>query len=162
MTGSALRRLGPRLALWLGLATALPAGAQEFHLYLQCQGTFSTAGKSSPAQLLLALRDNNNTALIQKSNVLPVGERLRYVDTPAAYTLVWKLPAREQRPRLEWQAGLLVAHPNLRKLDTIRLSIDRQDGSLEGELLNSADESLGTLALDCEPQAPGRQPAPKF
>ncbi|MEY4755093.1 MAG: hypothetical protein RJA44_2768 [Pseudomonadota bacterium] len=160
MTGRS-SRLG--LALLLGLSAAAPAGAQEFHLYLQCQGTVSTAGKSTPAQLLLALRDNNNTALIQKSNVLPVGERLRYVDTPAAYTLVWKLPLREQRPRLEWLPGpLLVAHPNLRKLDAIRLSIDRQDGSLDGQMLNSADESLGTLAMDCEPQAPGSQPAPKF
>ena len=48
-------------------AHATTAQAAEFHMYVKCKGTLSASGKSKPAHLDLALRDNNTTALIQRS-----------------------------------------------------------------------------------------------
>ena len=64
-------------ALVLGLACT-SAWAAEFNLFLSCSGKLSAGGKSKAATLDLAMRDNNETALIQRSNVMPVGERLHH------------------------------------------------------------------------------------
>ena len=46
--------------------------------------------KSDGAYLYLALRDNNMTAFVQRSNVLPVGERMKYVATDAYYAATYQ------------------------------------------------------------------------
>jgi len=161
----------PGLARWAGLFAVLPAvlvlggqaRAAEFNLYLNCQGQLSAGGKSKAATLNLAMRDNNTSALIQKSNVLPVGERLKYTASQASYTLLYKLPLPGTRYYNDWVHGQwLVWQPNLKKLATIRLSIDRQSGELEGELLDHNEDSLGTVAMECEPQSMDEIPEPRF
>jgi hypothetical protein len=151
----------------VGLAGAVLISGQvcaaEFNLYLNCKGKLAAGGKSKAATLNLAMRDNNTTALIQKSNVLPVGERLKYTASQASYTLLYKLPLPGTQFYNDWVHGQwLVWQPNLKKLSTIRLSIDRQTGELEGELLDHEDESLGTVAMDCEPQSMDEIPEPRF
>jgi hypothetical protein len=145
------------------LLTGSQVGAAEFSLYLNCKGKLAVNGKTKPATLDLAMRDNNTTALIQKSNVLPVGERLRYTASQQSYTMLYKLPLPGTHYYNDWARGQwIVWQPNLKKLATIRLSIDRQSGELEGELLDHNDESLGTVAMDCEPQSMDDVPEPRF
>lgn len=139
------------------------ACAAEFNLYLNCQGKLSAGSKSKAATLDLAMRDNNTTALIQKSNVLPVGERLRYKASQVSYTLLYKLPLPGTVYYNDWARGQwTVWQPNLKKLATIRLSIDRQSGELEGELLDHDDNLLGNLEMVCEPQSMDEVPEPRF
>lgn len=140
-----------------------PAAAAEFHLVLRCEGQLTSGGKSRPAHLDLALRDNNTTALIQRSNVLPVGERLAYTATPSHYALTFKLRDPGTRYHADWLRGVWVVwQPNLKRLATIRLAIDRQDGSLEGELRDLNDDAIGTLELACDALDPAAAPAPRF
>lgn len=141
-----------------------PVGAAEFHLYLKCSGKLSSSAKTTPAQLDLAMRDNNLTAMVQKSDVLPVGERMKYVATEQAYTMQLKTPVYGTRGAYyNWFSGVLfVWHPDLKKLAMTRLSIDRQTGGLEGELLNIEGNVLGKLRMDCQPQTMDDVPAPKF
>jgi hypothetical protein len=149
------------------LASALastPATAAEFHLYLKCSGKLSSSAKATPAKLDLALRDNNLTALVQNSDVLPVGERMKYVATEQAYTMQLKTPVWGTRGAYyNWFSGVLfVWHPDLKKLAMTRLSIDRQTAELEGELLNIEGNVLGKLRMKCNPTAMDDVPAPKF
>lgn len=151
------------LAGALMLVCAAHAGAAEFHLYLNCTGKLSVGGKSKAATLDLAMRDNNTTALIQKSNVLPVGERLRYKASQVSYTMLYKLPLPGTVYYNDWARGQwIVWQPNLKRLATIRLSIDRQSGELEGELLDHDDNLLGNLEMECEPQSMDEVPEPRF
>ncbi len=139
------------------------ASAAEFNLYLNCQGKLSASSKSKAATLDLAMRDNNTTALIQRSNVLPVGERLHYKASQVSYTLLYKLPLPGTVYYNDWIRGpWIVWQPNLKKLATIRLSIDRQSGELEGELLDHDDNLLGNLQMECEPQSMDEVPEPRF
>lgn len=141
-----------------------PAFADQFHLYLRCTGTLSSSAKPTPAQLELAMRDNNMTALIQKSDVLPVGERLKYVATAQAYTMQMRTPVYGTRGvYYNWFSGpIFVWHPDLRNLALTRISVDRQSAALEGEMLNIAGQVLGRLAMTCAPQSMDDVPAPKF
>src|SRR5690606_17954947 len=137
--------------------------AAEFHLMLRCEGKLLADGKSKAATLDMALRDNNETALIQRSNVLPVGERLRYKASPMAYSMVYKLPPPGSVYYHDWLNGhWVVWHTSLKRLAAIRLSIDRQSAELEGELLDHHDEQLGTIAMACTPNKPEDLPEPKF
>ena len=75
------------LNLLIGIAVlALPisASADYFFLYVKCEGEVSSGKGRTQANLDLALRDNNQTALIQRSNILPVGEKMKYEVSPAA------------------------------------------------------------------------------
>lgn len=139
-----------------------PVGAQDFHLYLKCRGEISVNDKTSEAYLDLALRDNNNTALIQRSNVLPVGERLRYMASPATYTMVYRAKAGHQLYIDTLRGTVFSSNPSLKKLAAIRLSIDRQTAELEGTLLDGEDRTLGEFAMDCTPQTTESMPAPRF
>jgi len=142
---------------------AAPARAAEFHLYLQCQGKVASKGKAYDAHLHLALRDNNLTALIQKSNVLPVGERMKYVLSEVAYTLTYRTPQARSRTAVDWFGGqVFVWLPDLKRVAETRLSIDRQTAVLSGELLNADSDLLGNLRMDCQPVSPDDLPAPKF
>lgn len=157
-----------RRLIHIGLASVLAASAAatqaaEFHLFLTCKGELSASGKSKPAHLDLALRDNNTTALIQRSNVLPKGERLFYTMTPTDYTMVYKLRQPGTHVLQDWLGGSWVVwQPNLKRLATIRLSIARQDGELEAELLDFDDDLLGTLKMRCDAVDPDELPPPKF
>lgn len=141
-----------------------PVYAQQFHLYLKCTGTLSSSAKPTPAQLELAMRDNNMTALVQRSDVLPVGERLKYVATEQAYTMQMRTPVYGTRGvYYNWFSGpIFVWHPELKNLALTRLSIDRQTAVLEGEMLNIANTVLGRLRMNCVPQSVDDVPAPKF
>lgn len=147
-----------------GLSLSMPAMAQQFHLYLKCSGTLSSSAKPTPASLELAMRDNNLTALIQRSDVLPVGERLKYVATEQAYTMQMRTPVYGTTGvYATWFSGpIFVWHPDLKQLATTRLSIDRQTAVLDGEMLNIAGKVLGRLRMTCNPQSVDDVPAPKF
>lgn len=141
----------------------MPAAAQQFHLYVKCSGAVVAKGRSNPAHLDLALRDNNMTALIQRSNVLPVGERMRYEASPALYSMVAHAPARGSVVFQDWIRGtVFVWEPDLRRLHTVRLAIDRQTAALEGEMLDGRGDTLGRLAMRCTPSSNDDAPAPKF
>lgn len=146
-----------------GTVVSLPAAAQIFHLYLKCTGEVQVQGKSKAAYVDLALRDNNMTALIQRSNVLPVGERLKYEASPAHYSMVAKAPAHGSVVYYDWIRGeLFVWNPQLTKLQTVRLSVDRQTAELEGELIDGKAELMGRLHMRCDPKNNDDVPAPKF
>lgn len=142
---------------------AQQAGAAEFNLFLNCAGKLNAGGKGKAATLDLAMRDSNETALIQRSNVLPVGERLKYKASPMVYSMVYKLPQPGTHYYNDWVHGQWVVwQPNLKRLATIRLSVDRQTAELEGELLDFNDDSLGTIAMSCKPMTADDMPEPKF
>lgn len=150
-------------ALILATALSAPAMAAEFNLYLHCTGKLIVDGKSKPSTLDLAMRDSNTTALIQRSNVLPVGERLKYAASQVSYTMVYKLPLPGTHYYNDWLHGQWVVwQPNLKRLATIRIAVDRQTAELEGELLDFNDESLGTLDMACKPTSMNDTPEPKF
>jgi hypothetical protein len=156
-------RLG--LAAVVGLlaaACAGPAAAQQFHLYLLCSGKIDTKGKSMPAHLDLALRDNNMSALVQRSNVLPVGERMKYQASPTHYAMTMGFAGRSAAFYDWWRGTLWVWQPDLKRLHEVRLSVDRQTAALEGQMLDGKGESLGRLAMKCNPKTNEDVPAPKF
>ncbi|MFO1328214.1 MAG: hypothetical protein U1F56_12720 [Rubrivivax sp.] len=146
-----------------GMLVAGAAQAQIFHLYLLCSGEVQVQGKSRPAHVDLALRDNNMTALIQRSNVLPVGDRLKYEASPALYSMVAKAPSQGSVLFHDWIRGeVFVWAPGLKQLQTIRLSIDRQTADLEGEMLDGKGDLMGRLRMRCTPKTNDEMPAPKF
>lgn len=157
------------LALWVALffvpllATPTLSSAAYFSLYLKCAGTVATAKKTTKANVELALRDNNNSALIQKSNILPVGESMKYEVSPATYSMTYYAPGVHTKVYYDWYRGYLFSwNPSLKRLAAIRLSIDRQSGKLAGEILNSQDRSLARINMACEPISPDDLPEPKF
>lgn len=153
--------LGTVVLAWV--ASASPVQAAEFNLFVKCQGTLQSSGKSKDAHVDLALRDNNETALISRSNVLPAGERLRYKQTPSHYTMTYYLRGAGVTIVQSWMGSTWVLwQPNLKRLATVRLAIDRQDGQLEGELRDANDDMLGTLAMSCDSVDPDELPQPKF
>ena len=154
----------PRLLGAAGMLLATGgAQAQQFHLYLKCIGQVEANGRSRAAHLDLAMRDNNQTALIQRSNVLPVGERLKYQASPAHYSMVVRAPARNSVVFYDWIRGeLFVWNPDLTRLQAVRLSIDRQTTELEGELVDGKSDVLGRLRMRCTPSDNDSAPAPKF
>ena len=142
-----------------------PTLAQEYSRFLSCAGNFIADGKPAEAHADFALRYNNRTALIQDSNVLPVGEILRYVPTPTTYSMTYLL--RRQGTDVVvvpgwFQNTILVAYPNLKRLNQIRLSINRQRGVLEGKILNEEDELLGSFTMQCTSQSEQDVGTPKF
>ena len=152
-----------RAAVLATLVAAGTARAQVFHLVLSCSGEVQVQGKSRPAHVDLALRDNNMTALIQRSNVLPVGDRLRYEASPALYSMVAKAPSQGSVLFHDWIRGeVFVWAPGLKQLQTVRLSIDRQSADLEGEMLDGRGDLMGRLRMRCTPKTNDDIPAPKF
>jgi len=78
------------------------------------------------------MRDNNQSAVIQRSNILPVGEKMKYEVSPATYSMTYRSPKARTQLYYDWMRGQLFAwDPSLQRLAYIRLSIDRQNGSLE-------------------------------
>jgi hypothetical protein len=142
---------------------AAPAAAQMYHLYLDCKGRISAGNKSEKAYLQLALRDNNNSALVQRSNVLPVGEIMKYTDSATHYAMAHTVVPRVNAGQVDWYGRWFVVwYPALQKLKTTRLSIDRNSGDLEGEMVDSQDAVLGRLQMNCEPMREEDAPKPRF
>ena len=191
---------------------ALPAQAQMFHLYLNCEGTVAAgpgakdpaqtgftprsvpprqeepaeaesasdknrrdeniqartravkaAAKRGDAHLDLALRDNNMSALVQRSNVLPMGERLKYAASQTHYTVNF-VPQTASAAYRDWrgEGWLFNWYPAFQKMTAARFAIDRQTGVLEGEIVGQAGEVLGLIDMQCEPKKAGEGPAPRF
>jgi hypothetical protein len=138
------------------------AHAAEFFLYLKCKGTVTAKGKSTAGHADFALRDNNQTALIQQSNVLPVGVRLKYDVSPAAYSMTYLVHTSSTVLYDWWRGALFVWQPSLKHVTTIRVSIDRQSGRLSGEMLNAEADRLADMAMNCEPYKEEDLAAPKF
>jgi len=142
---------------------ATPVGAQEFGVYLACAGKLLAGGRAMPAHLDLALRRNSELALIQRSDVLPVGERMKLQISPAFYSMVYAAPLRSSAVWYDWVRGsVFVWDPDLLKLQSVRLSVDRQTAALEGELRDGAGVQLARLAMRCDPKNNDTVPEPKF
>jgi hypothetical protein len=151
------------LAMAFALLAPALAPAQEFGVYLACKGAVQAKGKSLPAHLDLALRRNNGSALIQRSDVLPVGERLKFDTSPTHYSMVLRSPVRGTLVHSNWLHGtLFIWDPDMHRLQTTRLSVDRQTAVLEGELLDKQGEQLGRVRMQCEPSNNDTVPEPKF
>jgi hypothetical protein len=152
------------LGLAVGLGTA-SIDAQEFSRFLKCEGVVTAGGQTARAHADFALRFNNRVALIQRSDVLPVGERLSFVASPATYSMTYRLPAHGTKVLAVpgwFSNSIVVLYPDLQRLNEIRLSIDRQSGELEGTLLNEAQSVLGALRMQCQSISEQDLPAPKF
>ena len=124
--------------------------------------TRRTAKSSGGAHLELALRDNNMTAFVQRSNVLPTGERMKYTATQTHYAATYTAGPSSRAP-VDWRGSWLFSwHPPFQKLAATRISIDRQTGHLEGEIVGPAGEALGLMDMECVPKKEGEGPAPRF
>ena len=153
-------RYGAALLL---LCAAAAASAQEFGVYLACSGTVEANGRVMQAHLDLALRRNNSTALIQRSDVLPVGERLKFETSPVFYSMVFNAPARSSVVYYDWIRGaLFVWEPDLLKLRTTRISVNRQTAALQGEMIDGSGAQLGRMKMRCDPKDNESVPEPKF
>lgn len=120
------------------------------------------AAKRGNAHLDLALRDNNMSMLVQRSNVLPTGQRLKYQATQTHYTATF-LPQMAGAGFREWGEGALFGwYPPFQKMTAARFAIDRQNGVLEGEIVGPAGEVLGLVDMQCEPRRDDDAPAPRF
>jgi hypothetical protein len=158
-------RVGDLAALVLGcVLIAVPPGAsaEYFSLYLRCEGEVVSSAGRTPGHIDVAMRDNNQSAVIQRSNVLPVGEKMKYEVSPATYSMTYRTGQRTQL-FYDWMRGQLFAwDPALKRLAYIRLSIDRQTGNLEGDFRNSDDTILARFGMRCAKVDPSALPAPKF
>ena len=120
------------------------------------------AAKRGSAYLELALRDNNMSAFVQRSNVLPTGERMKSVATQTHYSAAYS-PANTGQAYVDWRGSWLFTwFPPFQKMAVTRFSIDRQTGQLEGEIVGPGGEVLGLMDMQCEPKREGEGPAPRF
>lgn len=161
---SGLPRTLVRGLLAAAAAVAWVSGsAQEYGLYLDCSGEVLSAGRSKAAHLDLALRRNSSLAMVQRSDVLPVGDKMRLQITPGFYSMVFHAPAPGGAVYYDWIRGaLFVWSPVLREIQTARISVDRQSALLEGDLRDINDVSLGTLRMHCQPKTNDTVAKPKF
>ena len=151
------------LALMAASMVPVAADAQEFGVYLACAGEIRAQGKAMPAHLDLALRRNSQLALIESSDVMPVGEKMKMEITPSFYSMVYIAPLRSSHVWYDWIRGtMFVWDPDLLKLQQIRLSVNRQTAALEGEMRDGAGTQLAQLAMHCEPKDNSTVPQPKF
>ena len=160
---NALRWFARYALLAVVALAAAPGMAQEFGLYLNCKGQVEANGRSKDAHLDLALRRNSSLALVQSSDVLPTGDRMKLEITPAFYSMVFRAPARNSVVYYDWTRGsLFVWSPVLREIQTARLSVDRQSALLEGDMRDRFDHSIGRLKMRCEPKSNDSVAEPKF
>jgi len=157
-------RASARLTIFAVAALALvPGTAQEFGVYLKCSGQVQANGRSKNSHLDLALRRNSSLALVQSSDVLPVGDKMMLEITPAFYSMVFHAPVRTSAVYYDWtRSTLFVWSPALRELQTVRISVDRQSAVLEGDMRDINDRSLGRLKMRCTPSDNDSAPEPKF
>jgi len=157
-------RAWPRWLLAAAAGLAGPAAvAQEYGLYLACTGKVQAQGQAKDAHLDIALRRNSGLAMVQRSDVLPAGDKMKLEITPAFYSMVFRAPVRGSAVYTTWIRGpVFVWYPDLTRLTTARISVNRQSAALEGELLDGADHLLGRLAMKCDPKTNDSVPEPKF
>jgi len=154
---------GRLLVFAVALLAVAPGAAQEYGVYLNCSGQVLVNGRSKSAHLELALRRNSSLALIQRSDVLPVGDKMKLDITPAFYSMVFRAPVPTSASYYDWMRGtLIVWSPVLRELQTVRISVDRQSAALEGDMRDINDRSLGRLKMRCTPSDNDSAPEPKF
>jgi hypothetical protein len=147
----------------LAALLALPVAAQEFGVFLLCKGRVESEGRRRDSHVDMALRRNSQLAMIQSSDVLPAGQKMRLEITPQFYTMVFDAPVRGSTVYHDWLRGaLLVWNPHLHKLHTIRISVNRQTATLEGDMRDGVGVSLGRLSMQCEPSDNESVPPPKF
>ena len=159
----AARHVAAALAALAGGLTSAPVNAQEFGVYLACAGKLYAQGRAMPAHLDLALRRNSSLALIQRSDILPVGDKMKLDITPAFYSMVFRAPVPTSASYYDWIRGtLIVWSPVFRELQTVRISVDRQTAALEGDMRDINDRSLGHLKMRCKPSDNDSAPEPKF
>ena len=153
-----------RLLIFAIAALAVaPGTAQEYGVYLNCSGQVQAGGQSKNAHLDLALRRNSSLALVQSSDVLPVGDKMKLEITPAFYSMVFHAPGQNSAVYYDWIRGtLFVWNPVLRELQTVRISVDRQSAALEGDMRDVNDRSIGRLKMRCTPSNNDSAPEPKF
>ena len=151
------------LVFAMAALAVVPGTAQEYGVYLNCSGQVQAGGRSRNAHLDLALRRNSSLALIQRSDVLPVGDKMKLEITPAFYSMVFQAPRPNSAVYYDWLRGtLLVWGPGLRELQTIRISVDRQSAALDGDMRDVNDRSIGHLKMRCKPSDNDSAPEPKF
>jgi hypothetical protein len=85
---------------------------------------------------------------------------MKYEVSPATYSMRTAHPGTHAA-LLRLVRGQLFADP-AERLAYIRLSIDRQNGNLEGDFRNSDDSILGRFGMRCQKVDPSALPAPKF
>jgi len=147
----------------LALTLAGAASAQEFGLYLFCRGQIETKLGAKGAHLDLALRRNSALALVQRSDVLPVGEKMGLQISQAFYSMTFEAPLRDSRLYYDWIRGaLFVWDPDLQKLKTVRVSVDRQTAALEGEMIDGAGRQVARMSMRCDPRTNDTVQPPKF
>lgn len=157
-----MKRLAPALAAAL-LGAAGSAAAQQFGVYLNCSGQVASAGRTLPARVDLALRRNSALALVTSSDILPGGQKMKLDITPQHYTMVFDAPPRGSVVFHDWLRGaLLVWNPDLHKVHTIRLAVDRRSAALAGELRDGAGSLVGRIAMQCQAKDNDSVEAPKF
>lgn len=145
------------------LLAGTEAPAQEWGIYLFCRGKVDAGGKSMDAHLDLAMRRNSQQALVQRSNVAPVGERFKFETSPVYYSMVFHAPQRGSVLYQDWIRGrLFVWNPDLHKLRTIRVSINRQSADLEGEMLDGRREQMARIRMKCQAKDNETVEDPKF
>jgi hypothetical protein len=158
-----LGRVAQLLLSLFGLGGVAPAHAQEFGVYLICNGQVRVDGRSTEAHLDMALRRNSALALVQRSNVLPVNLKGKMEISPAFYSMLFEAPTRGSVVYYDWIRGaLFVWAPDLLRLHTARVSVDRQTAALEGEMLDGQGEVIGRLAMQCQPKNNDDIAPPKF
>lgn len=121
-----------------------------------------SAAKRGDAHLELALRDNNMSMLVQRSNVLPMGQRLKYEATPTHYTATF-LPQMAGAGFRKWGEGWLFGwYPPFQKMTAARLAIDRSSGVLEGEIIGPGGGGAGPHRHAVRSPRHEDAPAPRF
>jgi len=150
---NALRASARLLVFAVAALAGVTASAQQFGVYLTCRGQVQVNNRSKNAHL----------DLIQSSDVLPVGDKMRLEITPAFYSMVFHAPGQTSAIYHDWITGtLIVWSPVLRELQTIRISVDRQSAALEGDMRDVHDRSIGHLKMRCTPSDNDSVPEPKF
>lgn len=150
-------------ALICGSLLASSALAQEYGVYLLCKGQVLVKGRALKSHIDLALRRNDQTVLIQRSDVLPAAQKMSMQITPQFYTMELLLPSQGSSVYFDWLRGRLVVwDPDLKKLRTVRMSVNRQTAALEGDMRDNGGSSVGRINMTCEPSDNESVPEPKF
>ena len=101
------RPVSVRLLVLAVAVLAVAPEAEEYGVYLNCSGQVWANGRSKNAHLDLALRRNSSLALIQRSDILPVGDKMKLDITPAYYSMVFHAPLPNSAVYYDWMRGTL-------------------------------------------------------
>jgi hypothetical protein len=85
-----------------------PGTAQEYGVYLSCSGQVQAGGRSRMLTSIWPCGRNSSLALIQRSDVLPVGDKMKLDITPAFYSMVFRAPVPTSASYYDWIRGTLI------------------------------------------------------